>query len=298
MYRSIIIVALFALFIMAKCVDVNLSPVEKATKNITEAAANLEKGMSELGKIDPIGLKKLIEENDTLKKALTIVDQRLKAFGNSQGLTITEGRLVQIRIKKHTGSFLIDGYIDSPKNWIWKNHPIANEDITLPVDYEYVFNNMHTIRELKIKNEEFRKINPSIDPNVLTFDGRLNNYSMGYLATNIHNSIYWVFKKEVDKKFGDYLRGGGMLPVSDEHTIDLNSSFLRAGDHNIQLSINPTAGNSQGRWFIEGEIVSLTENKTVAEKIKTFTISDTQYPSHIGKPILDINAFLSVALNQ
>jgi hypothetical protein len=57
--------------IVIGCVD--LSPVERATKDIKDSSQNLKDGLTKLGQIDPVGLNKLLEENADLRQTAIFI---------------------------------------------------------------------------------------------------------------------------------------------------------------------------------------------------------------------------------
>jgi len=100
-----------------------LEPLKEATANIDKATANLEKGMKGL---DPLALKKLMDENEGLRSAVQRLNAQMGPYNNSKPVSVLQGQLVKIEVLHYVGAFKLDAWIDTPENWVWKNRRFAD----------------------------------------------------------------------------------------------------------------------------------------------------------------------------
>lgn len=263
--------------------------IKDSTKNlengIVKGTENLIQAMDKLDKIDPAGLKQLMNEREDLRVKLFAVQEKIRGAGNSEGVVLTSDRLVRIRITGYSGGFKVNGYCDTLKNQFWYDKILNNRDIGLQVDYSSVYNNFAFVKQVR----DFQKI-----PIARNMEGKVSD-----IVNKIEGHVVTDLKQSVDAAFASYLRSADSSPTSAITFIDLNSSFLNPGEHKIVLSVTPISQNWLGRWSLEGDLVSVKPDGEIAEVIKSFTFSDNERRlGPLGVPLPDFNTFIVVQLDK
>lgn len=110
---------------------VDLSPAERATKNITDAASELKKGLTEVSKVDPAGIRGLIEKNEDLRKQLQTLTVQLSDAGLGTGVFELRDKRICLEITDYRGAFKLDSWIDDPKWWTLSNKELPDKSTTL-----------------------------------------------------------------------------------------------------------------------------------------------------------------------
>lgn len=105
--------------------------IEDATKNIDKAADSLGQG---LDKLDPLALKTVLNENNSLRAKLEVLGARLAAAPGGEGLQVLAERRVLIRVTPQLGEVRVVGWVDTEENEFTRQN-VAVQQSDLPITY-------------------------------------------------------------------------------------------------------------------------------------------------------------------
>jgi hypothetical protein len=252
--------------ILTGCFEEETKDINNAAKHIENAASELSEG---LNSIDPIGLKKLLDENSKLRETLSYTNKLLTNYANDSASIVLKGQQLKFEIVHYSGSFRIDLWIDDPKNWIWKNRRINDltQTLSLQTGHELVSSSLKNI---------------PLNTKIKGFDGN----TLIAMIDNYRGAVQVEFKK--------FLKNAYPLPVPDQRFVDLNQNFITLGTHNLYISITPLTESGQGRWSFRGRLLAeLPNGKELI--LKEFDVDDNKFKGHLlNKPLPDIVVYLAV----
>ncbi len=234
------------------------SSVTDASKNfangITEAAKSLESGSKVL---DPIGLKKLIDENGDLRKSVEILQGRLAALPTGEGVIDLAGRPLQFTVAQYTGGFRVNAYVDSPENHFWVNKVLTRNPLNLDIGKD---------ARLKALNEEFF--------------GR-------------HKEAIKTISDGYKKAIEELQKQPGFIPRAEESTVDLNSQLGSGSLHKLVVVVTPTEADANNKWSLRGKVILKSGGNI--ETLKEFDVGSDLTPGHkVGEPLSPVTLLLMV----
>jgi hypothetical protein len=252
---------------LSGCPLVDLTPAERAAKELKEGMESISKGMGEL---DPAGLKKLLGETDSLRKQLAETNTKLTGLGLGAGVFVLSERRLYLEVVDYAGAHRVNAWIDDPKEW-------TSKDVSLP-------NQTRKLQDYGLSNAELG----------VTVDVSSD------LSSNMMPQEMKICRDSAEKAFQKYLTGSpGSSPVTQAsatskvaHRIALNEQFLTPGTHTISVQITPLEATGQEKWYLTGRIVSEIGEKI--DIVKEFQWSADQYPQHLNKPLPQIDALVTV----
>jgi hypothetical protein len=252
---------------------------EKSTKNI-------ERGLTELAKLDPLALKKLLDENEDLRKKLTDINARLQGLPTGSGKVGLKNYIVRTEVTHYTGKFEVNGWINSRTNWFWLDQPFNELSVRLPLDYERIYGDARA--EIKNKlNKIWRKL-----PSYSAAPAEVVNESVGKSGA-VFISAY---QSAVENAFQKFLTNAVFTPLPLQQDAELNTKFIEMGKHVVSIEITPLAPNASGIWALQGRVALYTpDGKELVGKTHHFNVSSDKYGvSYTNKALPIINALVHV----
>jgi hypothetical protein len=229
--------------------------------SLESTAVLLNRGLDTLSRVDPLGIRGVLERNDSLRAQLTRLAARLNSDIPGAGLVEIRNRRVQLRITQYTGTHRLNGWVDTPENAFFQNRGLNDRDIILPFRMDSV---VHAVYY------------------GTTGDGR----SLPMIKA--------VAQSRADSLFRDFLKTAAIVPGPDLATPDLNTRFGTSGVHTVNLEITPVQADRNGRWQIVGQIVLMPPNGE-SEVFTEFEYSSDRYPTHaLGTPLPVLTSVMKV----
>lgn len=247
----------------------DLSPAERATKNIADATKNLQVGLTELSKIDPAGIRGLIEKNDALRQQLNLLNTQLSEVGLGTGVFELRDKRLYLEIASYRGAFRLNSWIDKPEGWVISDRELPEQTLALA--------NFGMTREAL-------------------------NQATARHGDNLGGVISWTGLHEAGQRACSEVAEGSLKKLLEKSlcgsagpaSIALNEQFLGPGDHNIFVQVVPTSREASG-WSIVGRIVAVAPNGT-RDIVKDFEWSSNQFASHkLGTPLPEKVARVRIA---
>jgi hypothetical protein len=212
--KTLGVVVLFPL-LAAKCDPLGL-------ENIKQSAESLERGMKEVGAIDPAGLKKLMTDNERLRAQLDTVMATYSKYRAQDGIIVLKGQDLLLRFKSRVGDMTLNVWVDDPANTILHNRTVSRGDT-----YNFW---------------------PSVEPVDLGFP-KVNLMVPGD-----------KYKAQAMAAFDKFLTTTDVLPLPDVPELYLNQTLRSAGVHTIYVNAKPEATLGKN-WSITCELF-LREEKS------------------------------------
>jgi hypothetical protein len=209
------------LLFVSGCID--LSPVEKATKNIENASKNLKDGMTDLGHIDPIALNKLLKDNDELRATSQLLQDKIRAVDGVGSVYVGPNSEVYLSITAYTGTLRVNGWVDDERNKFMDN--IVLEGGEKPF----------------VLNKKWSDIS--------RYDNTTWQQKDDFLAGTAQQS------------FDAYMTSPFTLPSPDSSLYSVDRRFLASGEHSIKLQLIPEVLDRNGEWIIEYRLYVKTDQK-------------------------------------
>jgi hypothetical protein len=242
---------LLVVLVIAACVRIpSLDPIENASKNVKAASEEIKKGMETLGKLDPLALNKLINENTDLRNAVTEAQSQLARLGTRVGrVEVSPTSRVFFLITGYSGQLRLDGYVNSANNPFLTNKLALQAEKRPAIDYGIA----QRILEEKAKavwcSRPFADCNakPLHDIAWVFGDARF-----GEQCNRARFETDAAYKVEVERALTAYLASPFVPPsgeLSGPQAIDRR--LLREGPHTLYLRLIPEALDSTGHWNLE-----------------------------------------------
>lgn len=255
------ILSLLLVNILTGCAGLN-----DATKNIKDATSNIQKGAEALAKgmdqLDPIALKKILNENSDLRMQLQTVSEKLAGGFQGQGIVEINTRDVRVRIARYTGNQRITAWVDTRENWFWQELRLNDKDQELNFSASHALSHWH-----EAANSDSH--------------------------TAVDNYIFMA-DKEAKEAFDTFLRIAPLIPGPEVQPVDLNSQFGKGGRHTINFEITPVAADRNGRWSTRIQIF-LVKPQNQEEIVKEFDLDSDLLKNHpMGTPLPVTVALLEI----
>jgi hypothetical protein len=234
--------------------------VKDASKNLKDGAESLSQGMD---KLDPVALKKLLDDNQSLRNQLIDVTKRVEGGIQGTGAIQIENRNVIVNIARYTGSHRLNGWVDDMDNWFWKDRGLDDKDIVFPLDVGATVEN-----------------------------GYHNNIGQPYAQ------FMGGFRAEVTNKVGEafrqFLHTTAIVPGPEVEPVNLNTRFGGAGRHLINIEVTPVAADRNGRWSMRFDLL-LQKNNGERELIEEVDFDSTNYANHpLGTALPAVHGLVNV----
>lgn len=232
----------------------DLSPVELATKNIADATKNLQVGLTDLSKLDPAGIRGLVENNDSLRQQLSSLNTQLSEVGLGTGVFELRDKRLYLEIASYRGSFRLNSWIDKPESWVISDRELPDQALSLAT-YG------------------------------MTRDAL--NQATARHSDSLGGSISWTGLHEAGQRACAEVAEGALKKLLDKSicgsagpvSIALNEQFLSPGDHSIFVQVVPVSQDIS-TWSIVGRIVAVAPNGT-RDIVKDFEWSSRQFSNHV-----------------
>ena len=224
---------------LAGC-GVDLSPAERATKNITDAASELKLGLTKLSEVDPAGIRGLVEKNEDLRKQLQSLTLQLSNAGLGTGVFELRDKRIYLEVIDYRGAFKLDSWIDDPKWWTLSNKELPDKSITLE-SYGLTRSALHQS----------------------TRDNGNDS-----CCTGLHEPGMKACFQVAENAFRSFLTTAPVTGIGGLTRVALNEQFLAPGDHEIIVQATPLSAQG-GEWFLRGQIVAVSPAGT-SDVIKQF----------------------------
>lgn len=272
-----------AILLLAGCKSLPTVKVDLEAPDLPKAADAFRQGLEGM---DPIGFQKILKENEELRNTIASIQLKLSGVTAGSPVIVLSGRKLRIEVTQYTGDFLISGWVDTRANWFWQDRRFDRKDITLPINYEKVAEDL--LQELKPQGKF-----PSYFQSAVTSAAEV---TLGKRRDLIADR----YRQATTAAFAEFLRSSALVPGPDERFIDLRSSLLTVGNHTVTVEIRPIAGDSSARWALRGHVVSVAPNGDL-EKIKEFDVdsNNPRYAGHsLGAPLDLVNAMIVVVSTE
>jgi hypothetical protein len=201
--------------------------------SLERSAKHVEDGLKGL---DVLGLKKLLDDNEGLRKSLQEIQTKYSQYGAKDGIIVLKGQELLLRFKSRVGTIILNAYVDDESNILHYNRTISKGDL-------YTF--WPTIPPMTLSNLG----NPAL------ISGE------GYRAAAI-------------AAFDKFLTTTSNLPLPDVSDKYLNENLRSVGVHRLIINAKPvtTIGNN---WSLTGELLLRLEDKK-ERSLKEFTIDNNK----------------------
>lgn len=241
------------LLVLATGCSPDLSPAERASKNIAEATKNLQVGLTDLAKIDPAGIRGLLEKNETLRDQLGTLNTQLSQVGLGTGVFELRDKRLYLEIASYRGAFRINSWIDKPEGWVISDRELPEQGLSLSA--------FGMSREAL--NQATARHSDALGGNV-SWTG-LHEAGQRACAEVGEASLKKILEKS-------------LCGTAGSGSIALNEQFLSPGDRSIFVQVIPTS-KEMSSWSIVGRIVAVAPTGT-RDIVKDFEWSSNQFPNH------------------
>lgn len=233
--------------------NINTKDISDSAKSVKETGEHIEKAAEHISKIDPVGLKDLLEKNENMRTALAGMEEKLRGLPLGAGVVVLEGTRVQVEIPSYSGAFRVGGYIDDSSNWFWQTRELPRLDYKFPID--------------------FVALCPT--PNI-PHGGQMGNLMGSMLIEPVYRKMIAAAQTKAEEQFSDFLKSSQVIPQGPVQPIDLQQQLLSEGRHVVRVLITPVEANRTGTWTAKVRLVTVRGATT--ELLKEADISSTSYP--------------------
>lgn len=265
------------------------SDFNSGTKNLTEVANSLSKGMASL---DPLGTKEQFMQNKELQAALEELQKKIYKITTGKPVTVLSKQKVRFQIQSYEGDFIVNLYVDHPGQMAWGNKRFSELDNQkdLNVDYWGILDQHFKwggFSDPQRGTGAFHKpYVTDVAPGGMVIDGGRGNQPSTieeplFSSRQYYDVHAWLefrsfgeaivssIKGTVDEKMKNYLANHN--PAISASIADLNQRFFSVGAHEVILEVIPKAKNSFGKLSLTGKWWVENENGSPTEEIGTFT---------------------------
>lgn len=200
-----------------------LSPIERATKNIKDGADSISKGMTDMSHLDPIGLNKLLKDNEDLRKTADELRKRIQEVDGVASVHVGPGSEVRLEITGYKGRLRISGWVDNERNKFIDN------------------------RVLLLNEKPF------------VLDKKWSDISQVYRDEPWQRKDE-IMAQMAQESLNKYLADPFVPPSGDLRVHVISRRFLTGGDHSVLLLVTPEALDSHGQWELEYKMYVQTVN--------------------------------------
>ncbi len=255
--------------------------VRVETPDISKAAAELRTGIE---KMDPVGLRTMVEQNDRLKKTIDELKSRLSPLGTVGGVVeVSPKSRVCFEITNYTGSFRLDAWVNSPDNWFLHNKVLPGSPLDLGIQFD-----LAQAQERAVNDKHY----PNRPQHIWYALDRSSNIEPSTIAIRqdlkeSYRLIDRAYSDRVNAAFKQFLDRPGALPSADLqgcHNVDLRLKWSER-DHSVFVGLTPEATDERGKWTFEYKTY-LKRQDAGEERIGSGRIdSDTSKNWRIGEPV-------------
>ncbi len=217
-----------------------------------------------------MALKKLLDENDSLRNSLEEVQNKMRLLPPTQGVIPLRSRNIELRVVDYTGYHIINAWINDPKNFCWRNIPLALRNRDLGFSLDSVFK-AHA--EAADGWERILFASPEFEIK--------------------RGAVVRIADQAVKEHFERYLKEKAALSAPEFVRAQLNAQLGTGPLHYIDFVPTPRVADSSGKWSIRVQLVLHLEGKE--ETLKEFSYSSDLYPNHpLGKALPKTRMYVMV----
>lgn len=221
-------------------------PIERATKNIQNGAESISKGMSDLSKLDPIALNKLLKENEELRQTAELLRKKLQEVDGVASVHVGQGSEVIFEITGYKGRLRLSGWVDNERNKFIDNR------VLLLIEKPFVLD-------------------------------RSWSYISGWYAPLPYQEKDVKMAEVAQASFDKYLADPFVPPSTDMRLHSVDRRFLSSGQHSILLQVTPEALDKNGQWELEYKMYVQTPAKQAV--VTTGRMDSQTSKGELGKPL-------------
>jgi hypothetical protein len=259
---------------------VEIPQLPEATENIKKAAQSLQQGMTELSKVDPAGLKHLMEQNDQLRAVAEALRGELQSIQSPGNIGVGPHSRAFLEITGYRGRIRLDAWLDSEANKFISNSVLLDNEVPFPLDA--------TIGHKQVEGTmDFCKNDSACFLKYMT---------MGAGKGMIIDQEY---AKAAQDALTRFLQKPFVLPSADMQVHDFGQRFGTSGEHSLYFRVTPEKLDSEGHWVLEYKAYVLTADNQ-KEQFLVGRVDGETTPYTLGKPLPPIlgNVFKVVIVDH
>lgn len=197
------------------------------TPDIASASDNLKQGLVAVSQIDPLSLRKLLTDNDELRKNADTLRGMLNQLDNPGVISVSGNSRVWFEVTGYTGQVRVDVGLDSDENKFIINRVLYNIDRELPITYNIATRAVIQRPPLMM---------PGGGPIFQPIDG-------GAIDNAYHAAVNQAVKQFFSQPFA--------LPDPGTFKSAIDQRLITDGDHSLVVTIRPEQLDSHGMWALE-----------------------------------------------
>jgi hypothetical protein len=248
--------------------------IATASSNVKDASQKLSEGMKELSKIDPAGLKHLMEQNDQLRNVAETLRGELNSVESPGNIGVGPHSRAFLEITGYKGRLRVDAWLDSEANKFINNRVLVENEVALPLDATIATTMLNGTMDWCVKKA------PLV----------ANTCFLKYAYPNKAPQIDGEYKKAADTALAQFLTKPFVIPSTDMALHDFGQRFGQSGEHSLFFRITPEKEDAQGNWEFEYKAYVDEPNHDKEQFLVGRIDSQTSKNYKLGQPLAPILA--------
>ena len=279
---------MLCLIIMTGCGSIAVTGINEPAKELKLGLEKVGSGLTELGKIDPLQLGKLLDENKGLQTQLAELQKRFNTYAPAGGIVVVNNtNRVLLRIDSLKGTFRIDAWVDTPSNWFLSNTLASSGRPSLDIKYNIAQTTINAVAQ-----DVWSSILHKPEDGWMFASGCQDGHCQGHPALAVMGArfafaerlgptrahIDTKYKDHVDAAFARFLESPYSVPTGQlRNPQAIDKRMLESGGlHAVYVRLTPMEAGPDGKWHIEFSTFTEIEGSEKREPISTIRVdSDT-----------------------